>query len=226
MAAGKDGRSSVAHAVPGPARWRDRRDSREHRGHTRWRRFAVAIGIGGVATGLLTFGLSQGALAASFAVSGSSFKVNAEKLTGDGLVLYGGEIRSADGAKAVATLGVRKASINDFCTGFVVKNLPVLGSVSIKLTNPGSLAGDNLILDVSDLNAGNLTLHDTQIGRDAGRLTGGPVDALGPAGSAGVQAAALEVSGLRGDTWALTAGTVSMNGVHLTARPGSKNTCD
>ncbi|MGH3520539.1 MAG: DUF6230 family protein [Haloechinothrix sp.] len=222
MAAGDGGQFSAAQTSGGA---RPSARGSERRGHTRWRRFIAAMSIGAVATGFLVFGLTQGALAASFAVSGSSFKVNAEKLSGNGFVLYGGEIKSSNGAKAVATLGVRKASLNDFCTGFVLRNLPMLGAVSIKLTNPGTLTGNNLVLDVSDLDAGNLTLRDAQIGRDAGQLAGGPADALGPAGSTGVQASGLKASGLTGDTWALTAGTVTMNGAQLSARPGTNNTC-
>lgn len=57
---------------------------------------------GALGTGGLMFGMSQGALAASFAVSGTTFKINADKLEGNGLALYGGEVKSSAGGKAVA----------------------------------------------------------------------------------------------------------------------------
>lgn len=217
-----------AHRSPQNETGRGRRTrgaARAGRGHTRWRRFVLTFAVGGLASLGLLFGLSQGALAASFSVAGSAFKINADRLSGTGLVLYGGEVRSASGGKAVASLGVRKAAIKDFCTSFVVRNLPILGAVSIKLDNPGDLTGDNMLLDVSELGASTLTLKGAQLGKDAGQLTGGPADAQGPAGSTGVQAAELQATGLKGDTWALTAGTVSLNGVTLTARPGTANTC-
>ena len=45
-------------------------------GRTRWARFVGVLGMGAVGAGVLLFGMSQGALAASFAVSGTSFKVD------------------------------------------------------------------------------------------------------------------------------------------------------
>lgn len=205
--------------------WRARQVERRSAGHTRWRRFSAVMVLGALGTGGLMFGMSQGALAASFAVSGTTFKINADKLDGKGLVLYGGEVKSAAGGKAVATMGVRTAAIDNFCTAFVVRKLPILGEVSVKLTSPGGVDGDNLLLDVGELNSGTLKLTGARMGVDASKLEGGPTDAGGVAGSTGVDASGVSATGLKGDTWALTAGTISARGVNLSARQGTGNTC-
>src|SRR3954463_6393290 len=59
-------------------------------GRTRWRRFAAVMAPAAVAAGAIVFGMANGAIAASFAVSGTSFKVSATELDGTGFVQYGG----------------------------------------------------------------------------------------------------------------------------------------
>ncbi|HEX5568004.1 MAG TPA: cholesterol esterase, partial [Streptomyces sp.] len=53
-------------------------------GGVRWRRFAAVCVPGLAVTGVLAVALAEGALAASFAVSGQQFKVSADRLTGTG----------------------------------------------------------------------------------------------------------------------------------------------
>src|SRR3954449_3291847 len=59
------------------------------RGGTRWKRFAVVMVPSVAATAAIGVALSQGALAASFSVSGQQFKVTADRLDGTGFVQYG-----------------------------------------------------------------------------------------------------------------------------------------
>lgn len=63
--------------------------SSQVRGGTRWKRFALVMVPSVVATAAVGVGLAQGALAASFSVSGQSFKVHADKLVGHDFVQYG-----------------------------------------------------------------------------------------------------------------------------------------
>ncbi|MBK3588726.1 cholesterol esterase, partial [Streptomyces sp. MBT57] len=63
--------------------------SSQVRGGTRWKRFALVMVPSVVATAAVGVGLAQGALAASFAVSGQSFKVRTDKLVGEDFVQYG-----------------------------------------------------------------------------------------------------------------------------------------
>ncbi|MGO4747485.1 cholesterol esterase, partial [Streptomyces sp. 2MCAF27] len=59
------------------------------RGGTRWKRFAVVMVPSVAATAAIGVALAQGALAASFSVSGQQFKVSADLLKGKGFVQYG-----------------------------------------------------------------------------------------------------------------------------------------
>ena len=59
-------------------------------GRTRWRRFAAVMAPAVAAAGLMVVGIANGAVPASFAVSGSTFKVSADTLDGTGFVQYGG----------------------------------------------------------------------------------------------------------------------------------------
>ncbi len=59
------------------------------RGGTRWKRFAVVMVPSVAATAAIGVALAQGALAASFSVSGQSFKVSADELHGNGFAQYG-----------------------------------------------------------------------------------------------------------------------------------------
>ena len=59
------------------------------RGGTRWKRFAVVMVPSVAATAAIGVALAQGALAASFSVSGQSFKVTADRLDGAGFSQYG-----------------------------------------------------------------------------------------------------------------------------------------
>ena len=60
------------------------------RGGTRWKRFALVMVPSVAATAAIGVSLAQGALAASFAVSGQEFKVTAGYLDGHGFAQYGG----------------------------------------------------------------------------------------------------------------------------------------
>ncbi|MDV6012364.1 DUF6230 family protein [Haloechinothrix sp. LS1_15] len=206
-------------------RLHDRRERRRSTGHTRWRRFVAVLGVGGVAAGLLVTAMAQGAVAASFAVAGTTFKIDADRLEGNGLVLYGNEVNSSDGTKAAATMGLRSTQIDNFCTGFVVNNLPVLDAVSVKLDIPGGVDGDNLIIDVSDLRAESLTLNDAHLGIDASQVESGPGEATGQPGSAALDASGLSATNLDGDSWAINAGTLTAHGLSVSARQGTGNTC-
>src|SRR5256885_16449564 len=68
-------------------------------GRTRWRRFAVVSVAALTLAGGIVFGMANGAIAASFSVSGSTFKVSADQLDGTGFVQYGCLAGDKDGNK-------------------------------------------------------------------------------------------------------------------------------
>src|SRR3954470_13210656 len=90
------------------------------RGGTRWKRFAVVMVPSVAATAAIGVALAQGALAASFSVSGQQFKVTASKLEGQNFVQYGAvdtgfDMKGDKAAHAVAVSGFSSADITNMC---------------------------------------------------------------------------------------------------------------
>lgn len=190
-------------------------------GRTRWRVFGLVLGAGLLGTGLMFAGLQQGALAASFAVSGTSYKATADNLSAQGVVQYGSVDQSANQAHPVLVNGFRKAKLDNFCQSILVPGIPVIGDLSIRINAPGGMAADNLVLGVQDV-TGDLTLNNVEIGRDAGSLTKGP--SQGPGGAFGIQADSMNLAHVKQTAWSTTASTLRLNQVHISATPG-RNEC-
>lgn len=193
----------------------------EQGGRTRWRRFLAVLAAGGVGAGALMVGMSQGALAASFAVSGSSFKVSADTLKGQGLVQFGGLDQGSGASHPVVVNGFRSATLDNFCQSVFMPRLPVVGDLTLRITagGPGGMAADNLVVGLSEL-AGDLTLDGPQIGVDAGQLTKGPAGTRGIPGTFGIQADSASIRALRQTAWSTTAQTIRFKGMGLSLKPG------
>jgi hypothetical protein len=190
-------------------------------GRTRWTRFVTVLGVGAVGAGVLMFGMSQGALAASFAVSGSSFKVSASALKGEGFVQFGGVDAGSGQAHAVAVNGFKKATLDTFCQSVFVPNVPLVGDVTMRITaaDVAGMQADNLVVNLTDL-TGDLTLGNPQIGVDAGLVNKGPEGLKGQPGGFGLQADTATIAQLRQTAWSTTAQTIKFTGMGLTVRPG------
>lgn len=190
-------------------------------GRTRWKVFALALVVGLAGMGIMFGGLSQGALAASFSVSGMSYKASADKLVGNGVVQYGSVDQGANQAHPVLVNGFRSAKLDNFCQSFVVPQLPVVGDVSVKLAAPGTagMQADNLVIGIQDV-TGDLTLSNVEIGRDAGTLDKGPNGLQGKGGSFGIQASGAQIDHLRQTAWSTTASTLRLNHVKIGATAG------
>lgn len=128
------------------------------RGGTRWKRFALVMVPSIAATAAVGVGLAQGALAASFSVSGQDFKVSADKLDGENLIQYGGVAQghNMDGTPAlhpVTISGFSSAKITNMCQSLVTAT--PLGNITLQLrtgTAPGKPAeATNIYLDVAEL---------------------------------------------------------------------------
>ena len=184
------------------------------RGRTRWRRFAVVTVPAVALAGAIVFGMANGAIAASFAVSGSTFKVSADKLVGDGFVQYGGlAVDKAGNQHPVAVSGIKSATLTNLCQSVVAP-----GGISLVI-RAGTQAGNpatatNLIIDMNQL-SGDATFTNIDIGVDASSLTKGPDTAKGQPGGFGQQADSVTITGLRQVAWATSAGTFTLNGLDL-----------
>ncbi|MEV6240810.1 DUF6230 family protein [Lentzea sp. NPDC051838] len=192
-------------------------------GRTRWARFVGVLGIGVVGAGALLFGMSQGALAASFAVSGTNFKVSADNLTGKGFVQFGGVDAGAGQVHVVAVSGFKTASLDKFCQSVFVPGMPIVGDVTMRITadSVGGMSADNLVVNLTDLN-GDLVLGNPEIGIDASKVNKGPDGLRGLPGSFGLQADSANIAKLQQTAWATTAQTIRFNGMNLTIRQGKQ----
>jgi hypothetical protein len=198
---------------------------------------------GVVATAAIGVGLAQGALAASFAVSGQSFKVEAEQLDGYGFSQYGSiaegtDLKGNKAAHPVAVSSFKSAKITNMCQSVVTPNVPFLGSVSLELTAGTKGAKDedrrvsasNLYIDVANLDA-DATFKNIDIGIAQGSTSKGP-DAKGPAtqpnnkninpNGFAQQADEAHLSNVKQTAWATTAGTFTLPDLHMELHRGVK----
>ncbi|WP_405716650.1 MULTISPECIES: DUF6230 family protein [unclassified Streptomyces] len=209
--------------------------SSQVRGGTRWKRFALVMVPSVVATAAVGVGLAQGALAASFSVSGQSFKVRADKLVGHDFVQYGSVATGMDpegknGAHAVAVSGFSDATITNMCQSVVTPNLPFgLGSVTLQLkagTNPEKpVEATNLYLDVAELDA-DAYFENIDIGVAAGDMgkpgiQAGTEKAVNPNGFA-QRAKTATLTNVKQTAWATTAGTFKLSNLSLRLHSGVK----
>ncbi|MGW5368801.1 DUF6230 family protein [Streptomyces sp. NPDC004009] len=200
------------------------------RGGTRWKRFAVVMVPSMAATAAIGVALAQGALAASFSVSGQSFKVTADKLVGTGFAQYGAidsgkSLKGEDENHPVAVSAFKKATINNMCQS-VVTPTP-FGNVSLLLKAGGGskpVEADNLYIDVADLNA-DAVFNNIDIGvaaKDASKGPGmkGNGEQANPFGFA-QQADSATLTDVKQTAWATTAGTFKLSGLKMSLSTGT-----
>lgn len=186
-------------------------------GRTNWRRFAVAVGVPTVVAGGLILALANGALAASFSVSGSQFKLSADKLVGQGFTQYSGTqgsvvTQSQTGQQYVveAMSGIKSADIYNLCQSVAAG--PVVLRIEAGKTTPAH--ADDLLIGMSQL-SGDATFGHISIGQDASTLDADGAATHGAAGSFGQQATDVTITGLQQKAWSTTASTFSLTGMSL-----------
>jgi len=182
-------------------------------GRTRWRRFAALLVPATAVAGAIVFGMAHGAIAASFAVSGQTFKVSATQLDGEGFRQYGGIAKEKNGTQHfVAVSGIDSAKLYDLCQSVKVPNLPVV--LTINAGGGGDPAtATNLLIDVQQLE-GDATFTNIDIGVDAGDIGGQP-------GSFGQHAEKVVIDDLKQVAWSTSAGTFTLKGLKLKVNVGA-----
>ncbi|MFF8811856.1 DUF6230 family protein [Streptomyces pactum] len=193
-------------------------------GRVRWRRFAALSVPGFAATAALAVALANGAIAASFAVSGQQFKVSAKELKGEGFAQYGSvDTNAREELLPVAVTAIRKAKIDSLCQS-VVTHLPIIGDISLKLsagTGGKPVEATDLYMDATDI-AGDASFNKIEIGRDASTLDKGPDGAQGMQDLFSQQADDVRIADLRTTAWATTAGTFKLSGLSMKISKGKK----
>ncbi|GGM64527.1 cholesterol esterase [Micromonospora sonchi] len=189
-------------------------------GRTRWRRFAALMVPATAVAGAIVFGMANGAIAASFAVSGQTFKVSATELRGEGFVQYGGLAEETDGkAHPVAVSGIRKAELDNLCQSVKVPGADIV--LTIRAGGNGKPArASGLMIDMDSLE-GDAEFKNINIGQDASTLDAGPKGAVGARGAFGQQADTVTIKNLRQVARSTHAGTFTLTGLRLAVNLGA-----
>ncbi|ANP48505.1 hypothetical protein J2Z21_005811 [Streptomyces griseochromogenes] len=197
-------------------------------GRTRWRRFAVVLVSGVVACGTLGIAMGEGALAASFLISGKRFQVTADTLTARGLSIYSMLDVTKHGERVpVLVTGSRHSTISGLCQSVLVE-VPVLGPQTLKITggNERPVEATNLFLDTTFQSAGQADFRGLDMGIAQGEITKGPInpgDRNSPyfdPGGFGQQATSVSLTDVRLTAVALSAGTFDIPGLRVRIEQG------
>jgi hypothetical protein len=189
-------------------------------GRTSWKRLGIVMVPTVVAAGTLTVLISQGAIAASFAVSDQQFKLSAGSITGDDFANFGTVDEDVNGKEIpIAVSEFSSADIDTLCQS-VVTDLPVIGNVTLTI-KANSASADDLVIDMTNLSADTATFSDINIGQDASTVTGSE---HGTAGLFGQQASSAKLTNVQQVAYATTAGTFSMSGMSMAIATGD-NPC-
>jgi hypothetical protein len=194
-------------------------------GRTNWRRFGlVMIAPTVVAVGVVA-GVASGAVAASFSISGTQFKLSADRLEGDGFTQYSSGLKTGSGAIVPAAMsGIASADIYNLCQ--TVKVGPIILRIEAGKNPNNPVHGDNLLIGMSELN-GDATFSDINIGQDASTLD---ADNFAPAshgavGGFGQQARHVTITGLQQVAYSTTASTFKLTGMSLKLYVGNGTEC-
>ncbi|MEU8528042.1 MULTISPECIES: DUF6230 family protein [Streptomyces] len=202
------------------------------RGGTRWKRFAVVMVPSVAATAAIGVGLAQGALAASFSISGQEFKVKADSLVGKDFVQYGSvasgkDLKGQPFAEPVGVSGFSEAWISNMCQSVVTPDVPFIGNVSLELragTDPAKpVYAKDIYLDVSSLKA-DAEFGNIDIGVAAGSLKDPGIQPGTQANPYGFsqRAKTAKLTNVEQKAWATTAGTFKLSNLSLKLHKGTK----
>ncbi|MFJ5268257.1 DUF6230 family protein [Streptomyces sp. NPDC088358] len=197
-------------------------------GRTSWKRFARVLVPGVVAAAALGVGMAQGALAASFLISGQKFQVALDTLDAHGLSIYGTVDVTREGTLVpVVVTGARRAEISGLCQSVVVP-IPVLGTYTLRITGGqrSRIEARDLFLDATSVSSTQANFNDLDIGVAAGAVSKGPISRgdrnsrfFDPNGFA-QQADSALLRDVRFTTVAVSAATFNVPGLDVRLRQG------
>lgn len=214
-------------------------------GKTRWKRFALVMVPSIAATAAVGTAMANNALAASFSVSGQSFKVTTQELHGTNFAQFGSIDAEQNGTPhPVAISAFDSATIKGLCQSVVtdpnvIPGLPwKLPKITLRLEAGNSddvakqVQAKNLLIDLDQLNA-DATFTNISIGQDASTLKGtatqGWHSKLGglPTGAVGFAQAAdkADLTNVQQQAWATSAGTFTLNGLKLQLHTDGTGEC-
>ncbi|GGN20168.1 cholesterol esterase [Streptomyces fuscichromogenes] len=173
-------------------------------------------------TGLF-IAVAQGALAASFTISNQEMKISTERAEGAGLIEYTATDRRYDGKRIpVLVSGLRFSKSKGICQSTVFRNIPLLGTYTVKVTTKESTARDSYS-DVIRTVAGATTATGHRSGVATGADTKGPGikagDKVDPA-SAARDSDSIVVTDSKQIVLATTTGSSESSGVSVRIHKG------
>jgi len=181
-------------------------------GRTNWRRFAIAAGVPAVVAGGLVFGVATGALAASFSVSGTQFKLSADKLEGTGFTQYSGQLNKVDGAVVAAKSGIGEATLTNLCQTVAVG--PVVLRIEAGKDPDNPVKAEDLLIGMSEL-SGDAEFTNIDIGQDASTLSKDGLPEHGDVHGFGQQADKVVINNLHQVAYSTSASTFKLTGMSL-----------
>ena len=204
------------------------------RGGTRWKRFAVVMVPSVAAAAVVGVALAQGALAASFSVSGQEFKVSADHLTvraspstaaSTGYTSTDGKTKTVH---PVAVSSFQTAEITNMCQSVKTRDPAHRETIYLRLdAGPDAdhkVEAKNLYIDVAQLDA-DATFNNIDIGVAVQDQTKGPAvkkgDNVLPGGFA-QQADSADLTKVEQTAWATTAGTFKLSGLKMRLAPAPR----
>ncbi|MFD8419813.1 DUF6230 family protein [Streptomyces sp. NPDC059466] len=197
-------------------------------GRTSWKRFARVLVPSVMAAAALGVGMAQGALAASFLISGQKFQVALDTLDARGLSIYGTVDVTRQGTLVpVVVTGARRAEISGLCQSVVVP-IPVLGPYTLRVTGGEHrrVEASDLFLDATTVTSTQANFNDLDIGVAAGAVSKGPISRedrnsrfFDPNGFA-QQADSAVLKNVRFTTVAVTAATFNVPDLGVRLRQG------
>lgn len=190
-------------------------------GRTRWKRFGVALVPATVVMSGLMAAAANGAIPMAFAVSGTAFKVKADRMVANQVTQYGSIAQTKNGdddAKPVILSGFADATFTNLCQSVRVP-LPfsIAGKKSVVLVikSGGDSKAKNMVADLAQM-TGEATFRGVDIGIDAKDTKLGPIAGKAPQnGMFAQQVQQVEVIQPRQTVYSVSAGEFSLPSLDL-----------
>jgi Family of unknown function (DUF6230) len=196
-------------------------------GRTSAKRLGLVLVPALAGAGILGVMMANGALAASFGVSGQQFQLTATSITGTDFAQFGSVDKIYVNGKyiPVAVSAFKSATINGLCQS-VETDLSSYGLGNVWVVLKANTAkATNLIIDMQQLNAGSADFTNINIGQDASTLDQGVAGAQGTPGLFGQQADAATLTDVSQVANATNAGDFTLSGMSLSLATGNTDPC-
>lgn len=181
-------------------------------GRVRWKRFALIFVPATAVASLLFVATVQGAIGASFVVSGQTIKSSADLIRAWGVSEFGGVVETKDGKKIPVYITTnRRSEAVGTCTSYLLRT--PIGTATVRATAgtpERPVRAENQVF-FAVRQAGDLEYTNIQTGRDASTLNTVP-GAHGQEGSPGAYASTIVVHNARQLQIATSAEAVSVPG--------------